>query len=284
MLHNWTFSRQQWSYVKSDSIAPLDTNSFIEWGSLTKFVTGYIVADLMKESKISHQDVVQIADKIFNIKDLLLHTSGLPKIPDNLNSYTNYTNEQIKDFVKSLGHIESGHFSYSNLGYALLAEKIESTTDISFESVVNHYLRNQFGLQNTFLLTGSKFFSLIKSGKKLDNFWYKDNYFQGSGGIISPLSSLQNFALSLSKNPGIKSYIQSIYESQFYFQDDSLCRAPGFVFECNQKNLITLIGLQGATQNFSVSISIHLEKDQTLLLIGSGEQDHSQTIVNWCAL
>ncbi len=98
-----------------------DANTLYEIGSLTKTFTGIVLAHAINEGKINPDDDIrkylpdtypnlQYKGEPIRIKNLSNHTSGLPRIPENLDKqpnynaldpYTNYSKEMIFDYLKT---------------------------------------------------------------------------------------------------------------------------------------------------------------------------------------
>lgn len=257
------------------------TDALVEWGSLTKFITAYILVDLIGLQKIINNETVTFSGKSFYLKDLLIHTSGLPRIPDNLQSYGCYSNNDIEEYVSKLEVRSRGEYLYSNLGYALITFKIESITREPYETTLNYYLKEVFHLKNTFLLTGERKKKLLDLKYEVRGFWHKDNFFQGAGGVVSPLSSLMDFAALFLECLLLKKYIDRLISFQLYSRSHQLYSSAGFGFECDDDDEPELIGLQGATKEHSTSVSINLKSEQVLLVVGDYGTDHTARIKKW---
>jgi len=161
--------------------ANLPTNQTIyEIGSLSKTITGTLVAKAVLDKKINIEDPVQkylsedYPNLKFNnhpvrIKDLLTHTSGLPpmlplpinalfkdftnqKTPENINNVLkNYTQ---KDFLRDLHTVKidtiPGYkYAYSNAGIELLASVLEKVYHKKFEVILKEYLAQHIQMKNT---------------------------------------------------------------------------------------------------------------------------------------
>ncbi len=121
----------------------IDTNSKFEIGSITKTFTGAMLYQMIKEGKIKLNDPIQKffpsnvsipkfegETKEITIKDIVTHTSSLPRLPGNLskhskdpeNPYKDYTNEHIKEFLNNykLKREIGSKYEYSNLAIGIL--------------------------------------------------------------------------------------------------------------------------------------------------------------------
>ena len=125
-----------------------DSATLFEIGSITKTFTAYILQRLLDENKIADTasilpylpDSVQQNKALEKITflSLLNHTSGLPRLPENMNvslgdkaPYDHYTSTDLFDFLKNCSPVIDGKSNYSNLGMGLagvLAERIAKKT------------------------------------------------------------------------------------------------------------------------------------------------------------
>ncbi|PQA96881.1 hypothetical protein B0A69_02105 [Chryseobacterium shigense] len=157
-----------------------DNQTLYEIGSLSKTLTGTLVAKAVLDKKLKLDDPVQkylsedYPNLAFNghplrIKDLVTHTSGLPKmLPLEVNPILNdFTNEKTpenvnrvlknykqKDFLRNLHTVKidtiPGHqFSYSNAGIELLGAVLEKVYHKNFEALLKEYLTEHLQMKHT---------------------------------------------------------------------------------------------------------------------------------------
>jgi CubicO group peptidase (beta-lactamase class C family) len=114
-----------------------DERTFFEIGSVTKVFTGIALARLVEDGKISLEDSIAPAlpegitcpiraGKPITFLELVTHTSGLPRLPENMkpanpaNPYAGFTNA---DLFESLAKVRLGEgYAYSNYGFGLLGQ------------------------------------------------------------------------------------------------------------------------------------------------------------------
>lgn len=157
-----------------------NNQTLYEIGSLSKTLTGTLVAKAVLDKKINLEDPVQkylsedYPNLVFNgypvlIKDLVTHTSGLPKmLPPEvnpiLNDFTNgktpenvnrvLKNYKQKDFLRDLHTVKidtiPGHqFSYSNAGIELLSAVLEKVYHKKFEVILKEYFAENLHMKHT---------------------------------------------------------------------------------------------------------------------------------------
>jgi D-alanyl-D-alanine-carboxypeptidase/D-alanyl-D-alanine-endopeptidase len=133
---------------------PLDGNSVFEIGSISKVFTATVLAELVKEGKVTLDDPVQKYlppsvhlptrnGKAITLGNLSEQNSGLPRMPSNFhpkdpaNPYADYTVQQMYDFVSGyeLTRDPGEQFEYSNLGVGLLGHVLSLATQQSYEQM-----------------------------------------------------------------------------------------------------------------------------------------------------
>jgi len=137
-------------------VAPTE-KSIYEIGSITKTFTGTILADLVKEGKVNYEDPIAkflpdsvcnwSAAKAITLEELSTHTSGLPRLPNNLmknffldmdNPYKNYSAEDMYEYLKKYEPKEKSmrKSEYSNLGVGLLGHILATIDGKSYEEMM----------------------------------------------------------------------------------------------------------------------------------------------------
>ncbi|MEP7104093.1 MAG: serine hydrolase domain-containing protein [Candidatus Dojkabacteria bacterium] len=127
-------NRYTFSYGYYDQENKLEANESSNYliASLSKIYTAIEVLKLMEQKKLAFQDPVikyipEFIDKTVTIKDLLVHTAGLPRDGD-FNFWLDKnspTEEELIKHLKKIKIINKGTYKYSNLGYAILGLILE---------------------------------------------------------------------------------------------------------------------------------------------------------------
>lgn len=134
---------------------PVDGRTLFEIGSVTKALTGLLLADMARRGEVRLEDPV--ADhlppgtvvptrngKAITLIDLATHTSGLPRLPTNmamkdpLNPYADYTEAQLDAFLRdyALPRDIGATYEYSNLGVGLLGRALAYRAGGDYETVL----------------------------------------------------------------------------------------------------------------------------------------------------
>jgi len=196
----------------NDTIKPDENqNKIFEIGSITKVFTSTVLASLVENKKIKLTDEINsyypfaFKDNIkINFESLANHTSGLPRLPENMdlsneiNPYQNYGKTEIDEYLKNLLKLEidtKKTYSYSNLGAGLLGYTLGLSQKTNFQKLLQKKIFDKYKMRNSFTSSQNLGNSLIKGlntkGEIVSN-WDFDVLF-GAGGILSTTEDLAKF-------------------------------------------------------------------------------------------
>lgn len=154
-----------------------DANTVFEIGSITKTLTGEILAYYVNQGKISLTDPITkyLPDSIatnpelqkIKIVNLSNHTSGLSGLPDNfftkntdqLNPYKNYTKDLFFASLRNckLKSVPGETYVYSNQAVGLLGIILERISGKTYEVLVKEIIANPLKMNSTFQHLTPKF-------------------------------------------------------------------------------------------------------------------------------
>jgi len=154
--------------VSGVSGLPLDANTVFEIGSITKVFTNTILADMVRKGQVSLSDpiakylpatihVPERNGKRITLVDLATQSSGLPRLPTNLNPadmsnpYADYSVKQLYDFLASysLPRDIGSQYEYSNLGMGLLGHVLALRAGKSYEELVKERVLAPLGMHDS---------------------------------------------------------------------------------------------------------------------------------------
>jgi len=146
----------------------LHAEDVFEVGSITKVFTASLISILVDQGKISYQD--KLNDFIpaafqnprmddLTLLDLIQHTSGLPVRPyffglkerDPQNPYAFYSKPELLSFYRDYVPKEEGLFNYGHTNYGLLEIALETATQTPFDKLMNDYILDPLGMNNSFI-------------------------------------------------------------------------------------------------------------------------------------
>lgn len=200
----------------------IDENTLFEMGSITKVFTGILLADTVLQGKASLEDSIAkhlpsgvlTEDSPLNQVTLLqlsTHTSGLPRLPNDLKQganqkdpYAHYSREHLWKYLGAFTEDDfekPGTYAYSNLGVGLLGEILATIHNTEYETLLKDRILSPLNMNTTFVQRQvssvpkhlkSRFAKGHVAGKPTD--YWRLNAFSGAGAMVSSAVDLLNFA------------------------------------------------------------------------------------------
>ena len=222
---------------ESDTILTINNQkSIFEIGSISKVFTSTLLADFVIEGKIQLNENINDYLKIPFNKDtkisfinLANHTSGLPRLPTNLdltkvnpeNPYKEYKEKELKEYLaKYLELSNKGEYQYSNLGAGLLGYTLSKIADTSYGNLLQNKVFSKYDMQNSTAdidkIKGNLVRGLNNEGNEIPNWEF--SVLAGAGGIFSTTEDLSKFVIA-----------------QFYTSNKALELTRQQTFEVNDK-------------------------------------------------
>lgn len=200
----------------------VDADTLFEIGSITKVFTGILLADAVLKGKAVLDDPISkhlpadlLSDdsplQAVTLLDLTTHTSGLPRLPGNLDRggdpadpYAHYDEARLYAYLKgfqSSDFKDRGKTSYSNLGVGLLGHLLERVSGKPYEDLVKEMIFEPLGMRDSFVqrkpgvipADRENRFATGHSGGKEVPHWHIDAL-AGAGAIVSSARDLARFA------------------------------------------------------------------------------------------
>ena len=155
--------------VSATNAVPPDAHTLFEIGSVTKVFTAIALARLELDGKVKLTDTLRasLPEKValasalesVTLLHLATHTSGLPRLPSNLdtseanlaNPYAKYGAEQLYQFLAAAkpNNPPGRVMDYSNVGFALLGHVLTLKAERSYEDLIRDALLEPLGMTNT---------------------------------------------------------------------------------------------------------------------------------------
>lgn len=201
--------------IENDSISTIDNQeSVFEIGSISKVFTSTILANFVIDGKIKlNEDINDYLKTPFNngtkisFINLANHTSGLPRLPTNLdltkvnpeNPYKEYKEKELKEYLaKYLELSNKGEYQYSNLGAGLLGYTLSKIGNETYESLLQNKIFSKYDMQNSTAdinkIKGNLVRGLNNEGKEVSNWEF--SVLAGAGGILSTTEDLSKFVIA----------------------------------------------------------------------------------------
>lgn len=148
-----------------------DADTVYEIGSVTKTMTGLLLADAVVAGKARlEQPVAELlpayaipsfGGQNITLSQLATHFSGLPRLPANLapaqpnNPYADYSTALLRAFLAghALARAPGESYEYSNLGYGLLGTSLAEQSQLSYEELLQARIFRPLGMASSSALT-----------------------------------------------------------------------------------------------------------------------------------
>ena len=180
-------------------------------GSVTKVFTATLLASMVEDGTLALDDPVPaaydfpFADSItFTYRQLATHTSGLPRLPNNMpglllnpdDPYVDYTPAQLEDYLKNgLTVASDGNGGYSNLGFGLLGYTLgRYISDTGYANALRQYVLDPLGLSATYF--GADSLDLVQGlndDGSPDVFWSFTEAMGAAGALVSTPRDMARF-------------------------------------------------------------------------------------------
>ncbi len=262
-------------------------NAVFEIGSVGKIFTALMVLILKNQGQLSLEMTLQellpnvliseVAKKI-KLSQLLLHTSGLPRLPENLtdhmesetNPYINYNETHLLEYLQYADvPLKAGKFLYSNLGYGIIGYILEKQTGKSYAMLLDEMICQPLKLLNT---------SVPIRGKKIDNMatghdpfnkptphWEFD-VLQGAGSIVSTPTDMSIFIKEILFG---KSPLQPALKESLIVQNSKMTfgawHRPTFLMKYIG-GICSYLWHNGMTGGFSTYIAVSIKRKRGMVL------------------
>ena len=154
--------------VNQGDARPLNGDTIFEIGSTTKVFTSLLLADMVQRGEVALSDPVAKylpaevkvpgrGGRAITLLDLSTHTSGLPRLPSNLqpkdsaNPYADYSAERLYEILSTyqLPRDIGSEFEYSNLGAGLLGFTLARRAGMDYEELVRARITGPLGMKKT---------------------------------------------------------------------------------------------------------------------------------------
>jgi D-alanyl-D-alanine-carboxypeptidase/D-alanyl-D-alanine-endopeptidase len=255
-------------------------DSVFEIGSITKTVTGLILAQMLQQGKIALNDplrellpagtVAKPPGKEITLLDLVTQHSGLPRMPDNFNPtdpnnpYVDYGVSQLYAYIAHHGVEISADpaFLYSNLGFGLLGQALSNRSGTTYAGLLKAQITDPLGMQDTSIsLSDDQTRRLIPG--HLPNHQpahgWDLNAFAGAGAIRSTASDMLKYLeaqlhpreIALSKSPNANTLPAAVVQSHRLRADVGPGTRIAFAWMFNSKYAYWHNGATGGYASFA---------------------------------
>lgn len=252
-----------------------------EIGSISKTFTAFILESVLQKEKIADStSIVQFLPDSLNrnrslssiqLVHLLNHTSGLPRLPDNIGStenfmqpYANYKKEDLYAYLSKAKTNNTGKVNYSNLGTGLAGVLAENISGKPYEYLLNKYINKPFHLKHTGINVSQNRLKAIGYFDKQEATYWDMNALVGAGGIKSDAIDMLNY-LDYIANHQTLSTIQSILHKTAEINKEVAIAKGWHTIEKNEETL--LYWHNGGTYGFSTFCAFNPSNKNCIIIV-----------------
>lgn len=272
-------------YVQSQGeVKPIENHlSKYEIGSVTKVFTSTLLAGLVLENKVgltaNISAIVDLEikdDQEISLLSLSNHTSGLPRLPDNLgllalmseDPYATYDDEDLQSYLLELTLQDSliDTYQYSNLGAGLLGHVLCEKENQSYAELLQNRIFLKYGLTNSSVTVDTNDHKLVQGigayGGEAANWTFKA--LAGAGGIISTTEDLAKFAVAQmdDNNAELKLTREKTVTVNPHMD-------MGLGWHLLKKNDTVLAWHNGGTGGYSSSMALDVNSDNAVIILSN---------------
>lgn len=196
-----------------------DEHSLFEIGSITKGLTGLLLADMVRKGDVSLDDpaakyarpgatVPARGVQAITLRDIVTQTSGLPRMPPRFspsnpnNPYADFTEDKLYEALASTEiRGEATKYEYSNFGFMWLTDLLARHADKSYEALLRERVLDPLGMNETALTLNAeqqeRFVMGHAAGYRPTGHWDFVTNLAGVGGLRSTLADMMKLGKAL---------------------------------------------------------------------------------------
>ncbi len=189
-------------FANLESKMPFDSTTFFEIGSVTKTFTAFVLQKVLNENKMADTSsiITYLPDSVQQNKalekisflNLLNHTSGLPRLPENMqvdfdekSPYDNYGADKLFAYLKICAPKPDGKSTYSNLGMGLAGVLAELIAKKHYAVLLEEYIFKPFKI-----ISSTEVFS--QQENKSQGFFNKEKTAYWNMDVLAPAGGIKS--------------------------------------------------------------------------------------------
>ena len=202
---------------------PVEENTLFDIASVAKQFTAYAVWMLHSQGKLHLDDDIRLYlpqlpryDYTITIRNLIQHTSGIAstdwlRLLSGMSLDEVWYQEDEFNIIKkypTLNFEPGTSHVYSNAGYSLLAQIVESVSGMTFPEYSQKHIFRPMGMNHSFIKYSPEVYrenmarGYGKSGEGFTDITSADEYSYGGGNIHTSLSDITQWAINLMSKQG----------------------------------------------------------------------------------
>ncbi|RRO25121.1 serine hydrolase domain-containing protein [Flavobacteriaceae bacterium 14752] len=286
----------------NDTLVQIDNHQDIfEIGSISKVFTSTLLAQFIVGDKLKLEDPIQeFVDLKINTKDTITllnltnHTSGLPRLPSNLNlfladknnPYKYYDKNKLKTYLSEkikLKHKPGAQYEYSNLGAGLLGYILSKYKDSNYNTLLKESIFSKYNMSSSTANRDEVKRQLVKGlnakGKETPN--WDLNVLAGAGAILSNVEDMSKFALAQFDKNNVE--LQLTQKPTFEVSENMKIGLAWHIIN-SEKGESQFIFHNGGTGGYTSSIALDTNRKNGIIILSNVSAFHKQSreIDNLC--
>ena len=263
---------------------PMEVNSVFQIGSITKQFTAVSILMLAEQGKLNIEDKIgkYIPEYIevgrdITIHHLLNHTSGIKnKTPLSEKNYTSRMDRSPKELItyfkdEPLAFMPGEKFKYSNAGYILLGQIIETISKQSYGQFIQENIFDKIGMTSSYcgdmkqVIPNRSTGYIIKQNEFVKSDYMNLSLAYSAGAILSTTEDLLKWQNALLQNTLLKE--SSIKQAMTPTLLNSGEKIPyGYGFRFSRLGNSPVIAHTGSTKGFT-SIALFLAQENMYITV-----------------
>ncbi|SDS40008.1 serine hydrolase [Winogradskyella sediminis] len=263
---------------------PIEVNSVFQIGSITKQFTAVSILMLAEQGKLNIEDKIgkYIPEYIevgrdITIHHLLNHTSGIKnKTPLSEKNYTSRMDRSPKELItyfkdEPLAFMPGEKFKYSNAGYILLGQIIETISKQSYGQFIQENIFDKIGMTSSYcgdmkqVIPNRSTGYIIKQNEFVKSDYMNLSLAYSAGAILSTTEDLLKWQNALLQNTLLKE--SSIKQAMTPTLLNSGKKIPyGYGFRFSRLGNSPVVAHTGSTKGFT-SIALFLPQENMYITV-----------------
>ncbi|WP_417691342.1 serine hydrolase domain-containing protein [Pseudidiomarina sp.] len=272
--------------VMLEYAADHNDQTLYEIGSVTKTFVAYLLADAVQrgvvELSTELQSIFPDAPEGITLLELATHTSGLPRLPEDLfagaNQQDPYRHYDLVMLTAALRGQTVGNkqHSYSNYAFGVLGEALAKVQDTSLEKLMQERIFKPFGMESSYLATANRDVAAQLAiphnslGQQVEPWRFAA--LAGAGAVVASLPDMVNYVQGMQVKLTEDTTLRDLMLTPRV--DFAACceQALGWMLEQTAEGK-TLVWHNGRTAGFASYVGFYADSSEAVILLSNQAMD-----------
>jgi serine-type D-Ala-D-Ala carboxypeptidase/endopeptidase len=267
----------------------LNEQTIFEIGSLTKPMTGLLLADLVSKGEVSLEDSINTLlpeearkpdFEAVTLQGLATHTSGLPRLPPNMNwlwmlrhgedPYGAFGEAELYEGLSKTTPKDIGKQSaYSNFGFGLLGFLLAKSQNESYEQLLKQTILEPLEMTSTYIgadPSGATVAQPLTDRGRAGDRWTFQEPMMGAGAVKSNIHDMLLFLNACLNESSLTRDL--VFATQPYFKLSEFDNV-GLAWVISKQNNQTVIWDNGETGGYAAFLGFNPSTKQGLVILSN---------------